>query len=675
MKSFLLAAASAAALALTAAPVVKAADSYPDHYGAWGVDLTAGDPASKPGDDFFRYVNGAWYDKTTIPGDQPSTGVGWTLRNRAQEQLRGLIEEAAKDPKTATAAQIGGLYKAFMDEARVEALDAKPLEADLAAVAAVKDRAGFTLLMARTNGSFGKSLFAVGVLPDPHASILNTLAVGQSGLGLPDRDFYLEAKFKPQRDAYLAYIERTLTMIGDPTPAKTAADILAFETRIAEAHWSAAESRDLQKLFNAMTIEKLQAYAPQVDWNAYLKASGITWTKDLIVAQDTAIQKTAAIYADTPLETLKAWERFHVTDQASPYLSKRFVDSKFELAKALSGVQVQQPRWKRGVNLVNGSLGEAVGHEYVDHYFPPASKAAMVEMIGNLKTAMAARIQNAAWMSESTKAEALKKLAKMDVMVGYPDKWRDYSGLKIDPNDLYGDVERSGAFEWQYELADLGKPVDRKKWGMTPQTVNAYNGFLENKIVFPAAILQAPFFDPKADPAVNYGAAGAIIGHEITHGFDDQGRHVDDTGSLRDWWTPEDAKRFVAEAAKFGAQYDAYEPVPGFHINGKLTMGENIADLGGLLAALDAYHASLHGKPAPVIGGLTGDQRFFMAFAQAWQSKQREAAIKQQVASDPHSPSIFRVIGPTRNVDAWYDAFQVKDGKYYLKPEDRVRIW
>jgi putative endopeptidase len=570
---------------------------------------------------------------------------------------------------------VGGLYKAFMDEARIEALDAKPLQADLDKVAAAKDRAELVVLMGKSNAGFGVTLFGVGPLPDPRSPEVNILGVFQNGLGLPDRDYYLKDGFKAQKAAYRAYIERTFTMVGYPNPAAAADAVLDFETKVAEASWAADERRDLSKLINPMTVAELQAYAPQVDWSSYFAASGLTVGKDLIVGEKSAIQKLAALYGATPLETLKAWEAFHVADQASPYLSKRFVDSRFELDKALSGVQQLRPRWKRGVALVDGSLGEAVGHEYVDRYFPPASKAAVEDMIKNLKTAMAGRIENAAWMSPSTKAEALKKLAKMDVQVGYPDKWRDYSKLNIDPTDLYGDVQRSNAFEWAYAIEDLNKAVDHKKWGMTPQTVNAYNGGLENRIVFPAAILQPPFFDAKADPAANYGAAGAVIGHEITHGFDDQGRKIDDTGALRDWWTADDAKRFEAEAAKFGAQYDSYEPVPGFHINGKLTMGENIADLGGLLASLDAYHASLHGKPAPVIDGLTGDQRFFLAFAQAWQRKSRDDAIKQQLASDPHSPAQFRVIGPTRNIDAWYAAFQVNGGKYYLKPDERVRIW
>ncbi len=663
---------------LAAAPALAADTATPVavHFGAWGVDLTSADKSVKPGDDFYAFADGAWDAKAVIPPDQTSVGALRDLFDRTQPQLRTLIEAAARDPKTPVAAKVGGLYGAWMDEARLEALDAAPLKADLARIAAIPDRAALSVYMARTYGGFGKSLFGVGVIPDPKQPDINTAYIGQDGLGLPDRDYYLTDAFKPQREAYLAYIERTLTMVGHADPGAAAKAILAFETRLAEAHWTRVEQRDIEKVVNPMTVKELQAYAPGIDWPAHFAAAGLPGLAKLIVGPNTAVQKSTAIYLDTPLDTLKAWETFHVADSASSYLSKRFDESRFAFQKTLSGVTVQLPRWKRGVALVDGSLGEAVGQTYVAAYFPPEAKAQMQALVANLKTALSARIQAAAWMAPETKAEALKKLAKMDVQVGYPDKWRDYSGLTIDPADLYGDIKRSEAFEWAYQLSDFGKAVDHKKWGMTPQTVNAYNGGLENRIVFPAGILQAPIFDPSADPAVNYGAAGAVIGHEITHGFDDQGRKIDATGALRDWWTAEDAKRFQAEAARFGVQYDGYEPVPGFHVNGKLTMGENIADLGGLLAALDAYHASLGGKPAPVIDGLTGDQRFFLAFAQAWKTKMRDDALKQRIATDPHSPGHFRAIGPTRNIDAWYAAFDVEPGgKYYLAPADRVRIW
>ncbi len=676
MKSGLFCAVAAMVVGSTGAAQSQTVDSAPMvHYGNWGVDLATRDKSVKPGEDFYRYAEGAWFDKAVIPPDQTSTGSGYDVHNRAEKQLRAIIERSARSADTPTAKQIGTLYNAFLDEAKVEAVDVGPLKADLLKLAAAPDRGALSQIMAQTYGGFGKSLFSVGLIPDPMHPEINIFFLGQDGLGLPDRDYYLKDGFKPQREAYLAYIERLLTMIGYADPAPMAKAILAFETKVAEVSWVAADRRDLTKMVNPMSLPELQAYAPGVDWSKHFATAGITGQTRLIVGEKTAIQKIAALYADTPLETLKAWEGFQITDSAAPYLSKRFVDSRFAFRKVLTGVTEQKPRWKRGVTLINTSLGEALGREYVAAYFPPASKAKMVDLVANLRAAMAARIKGATWMAASTKAEALKKLSKMDVQIGYPDRWRDYSTLELREDDLYGDVKRSLAFEWAYQLVDLGKPVDHKKWGMTPQTVDAYNGGLENKIVFPAGILQPPFFDASADPGVNYGAAGAIIGHEITHGFDDQGRRIDSTGALRDWWTPEDAKRFAEQSKRFGEQYDAYEPAAGSHINGMLTMGENIADLGGLLAAMDAYHVSLHGKPAPVLDGLTGEQRLFLAYAQSWQEKMRDDATKEQLATDPHSPAKYRVIGPTRNVDDWYAAFGVKDGRYYLLPDNRARIW
>jgi putative endopeptidase len=639
------------------------------HFGKWGVDLTGMDKTVKPGDDFDAFVNGAWKARTQIPADQSSKGVGSDLRDEIQAEIRSLIEQAPRD------GQLGGMYRSFMDEAALERLDDKPLQKALQGVAAIADREAFTRYMGETNGIFGSAVVGTGVAPDPANPTTNTLFMGQAGLGLPDRDYYLKPDFKPQLDAYRAYVERLFTMIGYPEPAKSADAVLAFETSIAKVSWPVAERRDIGKVNNPMSIAELQTYAPGMNWDTFLDGSRISARDHAIVAEKSAIKDIAALYAETPLDTLKAWESFHVADQASPYLSKRFVDSQFTFEKTLSGVGELRARWRRGVQLIDGTLGELLGRAYVDKYFPPSSKAKMTELVANLKTAMAGRIQRLDWMSDATKKAALDKLSKMDVMVGYPDEWRDYSALKIDPSDLFGNIERAGRFEWDYQIDDLGKPVDRKKWAMTPQTVNAYNAGLENKIVFPAGILQPPYFDPNADPAVNYGAIGAIIGHERSHGLDDQGRKVDATGAVRDWWTKEDAERFNAQAKKFGAQYDSYEPVPGMHINGQLTMGENIADFAGVLVALDAYHASLGGARAPVLDGYTGDQRFFLGYGQAWRTKQREDAIRQQIASNPHSPARFRVIGPLRNVDAWYSTFDIKDGKYYLAPADRVRIW
>jgi putative endopeptidase len=641
----------------------------PMHFGTWGVDLNGMDKSVKPGDNFDQYVNGGWKARTEIPPDQPSAGVGFDVFNRTQAQIRSLIEQA---PPTS---QLGAMYRSFMDDAAVDSLDDKPLRRDLQRVAAISTKDEFTKFMGETNGAFGSTVFGAGVGPDPAHPDLNTLFLNQAGLGLPDRDYYLKDTFKPQRDAYRAYIERTFTMTAYPEPAKTADAVMAFETEIAKVSWPAADRRDLDKVNNPMALGELQSYAPGVSWDAYLAASGITTHDRAIVLEKSAIKDIAALYSQASLDTLKAWQSFHVADQASPYLSKRFVDSRFAFTKTLSGVSTLRERWRRGVQLIDRTLGELLGHAYVDTYFPPASKAAMNDLVANLKSAMAARIQENTWMAAETKKAALEKLSRMDVMVGYPDKWRDYSGLKLDVSDLYGNVQRSGRFEWEYQLSDLGKPVDRKKWVMTPQTVDAYNGGLENKIVFPAGILQPPFFDLTADPAVNYGAVGAVIGHEISHGFDDQGRKIDATGAVRDWWTKADAERFTAQAKGFGAQYDSYEPVPGMHINGQLTMGENIADMAGVLVAYDAYRRSLKGAEPKIIDGFTGDQRFFLAYGQAWRAKQRDDAVRAQLSSDPHSPAAFRIIGPLRNADAWYAAFNITDGKYFLKPEERTRIW
>jgi putative endopeptidase len=638
-------------------------------FGTWGVDLSTRDLSVNPGDDFQRYAAGKWMDANDIPADKSQNGVGSELNDRNQEQLRAIVMSAPKD------SQLGALYASYMDEALLEQLDDKPLQADLAKVDAIQDKQQLRSFMAASLKEFGSTLFGPQVIPDLDNPTMNILAVGTSGMGLPDRDYYLLDKYKPQRDAYRAYIQRTLSMTGTPDPAAKADVIMAFETEIAKLSWPQADLRNIDKLNNPMTPAQLTAYAPGFDWNSYLTETR-TMAPKIIVADNTAVKAMAALYDRTPLETLKTWERFKVADQASNYLSKRFVDSKFEFTKTLSGAKELRPRWRRGIDQVDGRLGELLGQTYVQRYFPPESKAQMEALVANLKLAAAERIKGNSWMEQATKDAALKKLSRMDVMVGYPEKFRDYSALTLKANDLYGNVKRSSAFEWEYQLADLGKPVDRKKWAMSPATVNAYNGGLENKIVFPAGILQPPFFDPKADSAVNYGAAGAVIGHEIMHGFDDQGRKIDETGAVRDWWTKGDAERFKALTDELGRQYSSYEAAPGIFINGELTMGENIGDMSGLEVAYLAYKKSLNGKEAPVIDGLTGDQRFFLAFAQAWRGEQREDAIKTQVASDPHSPRRYRIIGPLRNLDAWYAAFDIKPGsKFYIPPEKRVRIW
>jgi putative endopeptidase len=684
MSKLLIAAASATVLAwagVAASGVAQAAEpaASAGGYGAWGYDLSGRDANVKPGDDFFLHANGGWYARTEIPADQARMSTGFEVFTRAQAQLREIIEASAKAGAAGgpNAQKVGALYSAFMDEAALEKLDDKPLQPDLAKIRALTGKAGLAGLMGRAQGGFGASFFQAGVQPDAKKPDVNALYLTQAGIGLPNRDYYLSDAYKAQKAAYRAHVQKVLEMVGWAKPAEAADAILAMETKVAEASWTLAEQRDTEKTYNPMSRAELKKLAPGFEWDAWLAGMGAGKVERVIVGEPTAFPKIAQVFADTPVSTLRAWEAFHTADQASPYLSKRFVDERFAFrGKALQGLQEQQPRWKRGVDLVNNNMGEAVGREYVAKYFPPESKAAMETLVANLRAAMKDRIERADWMSPQTKAQALEKLAKLRVKVGYPNKWRDYAGLKIDGGDLYGDVGRAAAFEWAFQVGKLGQPVDRDEWFMTPQTVDAYNNPLGNEIVFPAAILQPPFFNPKADPAVNYGAIGGVIGHEITHGFDDQGRSFDSDGVLRDWWTAEDAAKFKAEAAKLAAQYDAFEPVPGVHVKGQQTLGENIADMGGLLLGLEAYHMSLKGQPAPVIDGVTGDQRVFYGWAQGWRNKTRDEAIKQQLASDVHSPARFRVIGPMRNVDGWYAAFGVKEGdKYYLKPADRVRIW
>ncbi|MEA3034829.1 MAG: putative endopeptidase [Sphingomonadales bacterium] len=677
MKCLYLLAASAAAIALFPACAAPApAADQPARYGAWGVDLSTRDMAAKPGDSFFDYANGTWYKGAAIPSDQPMAGVGMDLYNRTQAQLRAIVEGPAAAASTPAGRKVRGLYQSFMDEARLEQLDDKPLLADMAALRAVSTKEEMARFMGTTNRGFGSSFFSIGVTPDLKGPKLYTPGLGIGGMGLPDRDYYLTDQFKAQRDAYLAYVGRSLKLIGWPNADASAQAVLDLEKRVAEATWTRVERRDPNKIYHPMALGELIAYAPGFDFNALIAGARVPAFDRLIVTQDTAVPKVAKILAETPLETLKAWEAFHMANDAGSYLSKRFVDNKFAFASALSGQPQNLPRWKRGISLVDGDLGEALGQEYVARYFPASSKKMMEALVANLQTAMRGRIEAAAWMSPETRAAALRKLAVQRVKVGYPSKWRDYSSLTIDPADLYGNVKRASAFAVDYQYNRLGKPIDREEWAMTPQTVNAYNNPLQNEIVFPAAMLQSPMFDPKADAAVNYGAIGAVIGHEISHGFDDQGRQFDEAGTLRDWWKPADADRFKASAGALADQYGAYEGAPGMKVNGRLTLGENIGDQGGVRLALDAYHVSLRGRRAPMVGGFTGDQRFFLSWAQAWRDKLRPDLEKMILVSDVHSPPRWRVDGTLRNIDEWYSAFDVKPGdKLYLAPEKRVHVW
>ena len=675
MKSSLFCVAATAALIASGA---CAQDLSAPRYGSWGFEMAARDLSAKPGDDFYRYAEGTAVDAMQIPSDRSRYGSFDKLRELSEARSRAVIESAAADKAARPdAAKIGAFYASFMNETTVDKLDARPLTADLAAIRAAKSRAALAERMGKVNTTFGASFFVPYTQTDAKASTRYAVHLTQAGLGLPDRDYYLQDSFAPQRAKYQAYVAQMLTAIGWPDPAGNAKAIVAMETEIAQASWTRVDRRDDNKTYNPMTVAELAAAAPGFPWKSFLASAELGGVNRVIVDENTAFPKIAAVFAKTPTPVIQAWLAFNLTDNAAPFLSKRFADANFEFRnKVLSGQPEQRPRWKRGVEVVESQMGEAVGELYVAAYFPPESKAKMEALVGDLRTAMQARIQRLDWMSDATKHKALEKLAKFNVKIGYPSKWRDYSALVVTPGDLYGNVERGAAFEWRRQVKRLNDPVDKAEWGMTPQTVNAYYSQTENEIVFPAAILQPPFFDPNADMAVNYGGIGGVIGHEMTHGFDDEGRQSDGDGMLRDWWTAEDAAKFDARAKALGEQYDAFPVIDGAHINGKLTMGENIADMGGVLLALDAYHASLHGQPAPVIDGLTGDQRVFLGWAQVWRTKQREDSLRRQLVTDPHSPPIARVDVPLHNIDAWYDAFGVKPGdKLYVAPDQRVRIW
>ncbi|MDH5829170.1 M13-type metalloendopeptidase [Luteimonas sp. M1R5S18] len=649
-------------------------------YGSWGIDTAGMDTAVRPGEDFFAYASGRWANTTQIPADQSSYGNFRVLRDLSEARVRALVESYPKgDPATGgDAAKIATLYGDFLDEAAVEALGAAPLQPFIAELKAAPDKTALARLIA-DRGGFGGGMFGLFVSDDQRDPDRYTLYLSQSGLGLGDREMYLRENFAPQRERYLSYIAQLLELAGWEDPKANAAAVMALETRIAEAHWTRAESRDRDKTYNPTPLAEFDRVAPGFPWQAFFEASGVDQAPVAVVRQDSAVPKMAEIFADTELATLKAWQAFHATDEAAPLLSKAFANAHYEFReKFLSGQPEPRERWKRGVSFVEDAMGEAIGRDYVALYFPPDAKAKMDDLVANVKLAMGARLDALDWMSDATKAEARAKLAGFGLKIGHPDEWRDYSGLEVRPGDLFGNAMRAREFEWEYRRSRLGKQVDKAEWGMTPQTVNAYYNSVKNEIVFPAAILQPPFFDPDADPAVNYGAIGGVIGHEIIHGFDDQGRKSDGEGVLRDWWTAEDAAKFEAQAAKLGAQYEAYEfqQLPGMHINGRTAMGENIGDLGGLTIALEAYRRSLDGKPAPVIDGFSGEQRLFLGWAQVWRTLWRDDALRQQLVNGTHSPGHIRAFAPLRNIDAWYEAFDVAEGDpLWIAPEERVRIW
>jgi putative endopeptidase len=677
---------AALALAAVAAPAWSAdqhsgqAAAPRPRLGTWGFDTAGMDRTVDPGDNFFDFANGRWAATTAIPADKSVWGGFVELDELSTARTRTIVEEAARTDAPAGSVQrrVGDFYASFMDEAAIEAKGTAPLKPTLDRIAAIRTASD----LARAFGELGqvgvRSPFGAEVDQDLKDNSRHSAYLGQGGLGLPDRDYYLDRsnpKFVEAKARYETHIANMLRLAGTADPERRAERILALETKIARSHWTRVQRRQIENLYNPMTRAGLAAKMPGFDWNAWLAAAGLGGVDRVIVAQPSALTGAAKLVGSEPLTAWKDYLTFRALAASAPFLPKAFVDENFAFnGKVLAGTPKLRERWKRGSDIVGGGMSEAVGQLYVARYFPPAAKAKADALVRNLIEAMDVRLQGLAWMAPATKAKARIKLAAFTPKIGYPDRWRDYSALEIRRDDALGNAMRAARFEYRRNVAKLGRPIDRGEWGMSPQTVNAYANPLLNEIVFPAAILQPPFFDPAADDAVNYGGIGAVIGHEISHHFDDQGRKFDARGNLADWWTAKDIAEFRKLTDRMVAQYAAYEALPGARVNGQLTLGENIADLAGLAIAYDAYRRSLGGKPAPVIDGFSGDQRFFLGFGQVWRTRYRDALLQQLLTVDTHSPGPIRPLA-VRNFDPWYEAFDVRDGKLYLPPEQRIRIW
>jgi putative endopeptidase len=655
-----------------------------------GISVAHLDRAVKPGDDFYRYANGSYLGRTEIPPDRPAVGVFSKLADLANKRTVKLIEEAAKSnpPAGSNARKIADLYNSYMDEAAIEKTGLEPLRSHLQAIARIKDKRELARALGEglradvdplNNTNFHTpNLFGIWTAPGFEDPDHYTPYLLQGGLMLPDREYYLDNSqhMRDLRDKYQAHVAAMLQLAGYSDAPARAARIVELEHSIAEKHLSLAENQDIHKANNPWTQADFSAKAPGLDWAEYFAGAGLSQQKQFIVWQPSAFTGESALVASVPLETWKDWMAYHLIERYAPVLPKALAEENFAFfGKELLGTPQQRPRWQRGVMVTNALLGDAVGQIYAKRYFSPQAKAEAQAMVANLIAAFRKRIDALSWMAPATKAEAKAKLGTLYVGVGYPETWRDYSKYEVKPDDLFGNVWRASLFKYHHDIGRLGGPVDRHEWSMTPQTVNAVNLPLQNALNFPAAILLPPFFDPQAAAAFNYGAIGAVIGHEISHTFDTEGSTFDSKGRLRDWWTPADLAHFQQVTAQLAKQYDAYQPFPDLHLNGKQTLAENIADVAGISAAYDGYHTALKGKPAPVQDGFSGDQQFFIAFGQDWASKVRPAALRQQVLTDPHSPGEYRA-DTVRNIDAWYPAFDVKPGeKLYLAPDARVRIW
>ena len=682
MRTLLLAAASVSLASLSIAvagsqaapPAARARPANAPQYGTFGFDAAGMDRSVAPGQDFYQYANGNWDRTTQIPADQSNYGMFTTLADLSEARTHGILEEAARTPGS----RMGDFYASFMDEAAIERAGIAPIQPILNRIKGLNDRSQWAAELGRLAHMGIRGPIGGGVGTDERHPDVMIVHLRQGGLGLPDRDYYLsnDPGQVAKRTAYQAYLAQLLTLAGEPNAAERAAAVVQFERSLAEVQWTRIQNRDQQATYNRWPMAGFAQQAPGFDWAAWFRETGFADQAELLVAQPPVFTAEARIVGAAPQAVLNDYLMLRVLDRSAPYLSSNFVNAQFAFrGTVLNGTPQIQDRWKRGVQLVTGAIPDDVSRVYVQRYFPPEAKRAADELVHNIIAAMDRRLQTLSWMTPATRERARAKLRAFTPKIGYPDFWHDYSNIQISRTNLLQNVINANEWDYQFNLHQLGRPVDRREWGMTPMEVNAYANPVWNEIVFPAAILQPPFFDPHADMAVNYGGIGAVIGHEMSHHFDDQGSQYDEHGTLAEWWTPQDRERFNALTAQLVAEYDAYEPLPGHHVQGRLTLGENIADLAGLTVAYDAYHHALGNRRAPVLGGFTGDQRFYLGWAQVWRRKYREANLLQRLLTDPHSPSEQRA-AVVRNLDPWYAAFNPRPtDALFLAPERRVRIW
>ncbi|MGX9460343.1 M13 family metallopeptidase [Shewanella sp. A14] len=647
-----------------------------------GINFDNIDKSVRPQDDFYMYVNGTWMKNATIPGDRTNIGAFYDLRENARDDVKAIIEDLSATPNLADGTdeqKVADLYRSFMDVETLNKLGVAPIQADLAKIAALKDKKELTAFFGENQANGGGTPLAFYVDVDAKDSTRYAMHIWQYGLSLPEKDYYFnqEERFVNIRKAFVEHIEKMYNLAGLPNAEANAEAILALETQIAEKHWDVVETRDSTKTYNLYQVNNLPELASEINWDGYLAALGGDKQTEIIINQPSYIQGLNEVLKNNDLDTWKNYMTWMTLTHNASNLSEALDNENFEFfSKTLNGQEEQEPRWKRGVSTVSGTLGEVVGKVYVKRHFAPEAKTRMEQLVENLRGAYSTSVDSLDWMSADTKVAAKEKLAKFNPKIGYPNKWADYSKLTIKADDLVGNAKRAAIVEHNKNLAKLGQPIDKDEWHMTPQTVNAYYNPTMNEIVFPAAILQPPFFNLEADDAVNYGGIGAVIGHEMGHGFDDQGAKFDGDGNMRDWWTESDLKAFESKGKALIAQYDGYQVFDDLHVNGSLTLGENIGDLSGVTIAYKAYQMSLNGKEAPIIDGLTGDQRFFMGFTQIWRVKMKEEALRNRVATDPHSPGHFRALGALSNMPEFYSTYDVKEGdKMYIAPEKRVKIW